>query len=161
MLAAIEQIEDGYIAQFQRPFKHSANHVWAALTENNQLAIWMSNLQVVDLRKNGNIKFNMNDGTGKSLNMKITDFEDNSIVEFEWGNGKVRFEVVATEEGCILLMHEFLPIINDHTPKDLAGWHVCLQILSELLDGKVIDFPKDEWEFWYEKYIELTKNMNE
>jgi uncharacterized protein YndB with AHSA1/START domain len=46
MLASIQKVEGGYIARFDRPLKHSVEKVWAALTENDKLARWMSNLQV-------------------------------------------------------------------------------------------------------------------
>lgn len=159
MLAVIEKVDNGYIARFDRPLKHSSEKVWSALTHNDQLKVWMSNLQVEDLRINGNIRFNYNDGSGEFLNMKITDFNESSLLEFEWGEGRVRFEIIPMTDECLLVLKEYLPALNNHTPKDLAGWHVCLNILSALLDGIVMEFPKDEWEQWYEKYTHILKQI--
>jgi hypothetical protein len=36
MLASIQKVEGGYVARFDRPFKHSVEKVWAALTENDK-----------------------------------------------------------------------------------------------------------------------------
>ncbi|MFC7392735.1 SRPBCC family protein [Scopulibacillus cellulosilyticus] len=152
MLAVIEKAERGYIARFERPLHHSAEEVWAALTENDKLAKWMPNLQVTDLRKGGTIKFNMNDGTGAFFDIKITDFEQYSVLEYEWGEGRVRFELYAEPDGCLLVLKEFINSLNDHTSKDLAGWHVCLDMLRALMDGRPMDFPKEDWENWYEQY---------
>ncbi|MEH6945371.1 SRPBCC family protein [Bacillus sp. JJ722] len=153
MLAVIEKVDNGYIARYDLPLKHSVNKVWSALTQNDQLKHWMSNLQVEVLGIKGNIRFNYNDGSGNFLNMKITDFKESSLLEFEWGEGRVRFEVIPMSADSLLVLKEYLPTLNDHTPKDLAGWHVCLHMLSALLDGNIMEFPKDEWEQWYEKYM--------
>ncbi|MGE6257093.1 SRPBCC family protein [Heyndrickxia sporothermodurans] len=158
MLAKIEKAETGYVVQFQCSLNASIEEVWSALTENDRLEKWMSNLQIVDLRKGGTIKFNMNDGTGESFDINIIDSHQSSVLEFEWGRDRVRFELSPQSSGCLLVLKEFIQELNDHTPKDLAGWHVCLDMMKELLNGNKMDFPKDEWEKWYEQYkIEVNQ----
>lgn len=152
MLASIQKVEGGYIARFDRPLKHSVEKVWAALTDNDKLARWMSNLQVEDLRIGGNMKFDMKDESGTFIDMKITDFQPYSVLEFDWGNDRVRFELYPKPEGCLLVLNEFISALTDHTPKDLSGWHICLDRMYAVLDGHFMDFPKGEWEKWYEKY---------
>ncbi|MDQ0900238.1 MULTISPECIES: SRPBCC family protein [unclassified Paenibacillus] len=152
MLASIQKVEGGYIARFDRPLNHSIEKVWAALTENDKLVRWMSNLQVEDLRIGGNIKFDMKDESGTFIDMKIADFQPYSVLEFEWGDDRVRFELYPKPEGCLLVLKEFISALTDHTPKDLSGWHICLDMMYALLDGHFMDFPKGEWEKWYEKY---------
>lgn len=157
MLAVIEKVEEGYLARFDRVFKHSAANVWAALTENDRLPKWMPNLRVKDLRKGGSITFDMMDGT--NFDLTITDFLQHSVLEFTWGDGRVRFEVYPKPEGCLLVLKEFFPALNDHTAKDLPGWHVCLDVLNALLNGREMDFPRGDWEKWHEKYAGLVDRM--
>ncbi|MDF2652755.1 MAG: hypothetical protein K0Q73_8560, partial [Paenibacillus sp.] len=38
MLADLRQAETGYIARYERHFKHSVEQVWSYLTENDKLA---------------------------------------------------------------------------------------------------------------------------
>ncbi|MDM5155047.1 SRPBCC family protein [Bacillus sp. DX1.1] len=159
MLAIIEKMENGYVAQYNRPLSNSVEKVWAALTENDKLARWMPNLQVEDLRKGGTIKFDMMDGSGTFIDIEILDCRLNSVLEFTWGNDRVRFELYRESDGCLLTLKEFINAINDHTPKDLAGWHICLDVLSALLDGCYMEFPKEEWERWYKKYDLAIKQM--
>lgn len=162
MLAVIEKVEGGHIARYERPLKHSVEKVWAALTQNDKLVKWMPNLQVEDLKRNGTIKFNMNDGTGDSFDMKIRDFEENEVIEFEWGDGWVRFELSPKLDGCLLVLKEFIKTINDHTSKDLAGWHVCLDVMTDLLiDIYHEEFPKGNWEKWYKEYGIVVEQVKE
>src|SRR5690606_17715034 len=62
MLATIQSAEKGYLAQFDRLINHPIEEVWAVLTENEKLKIWMSHLEIVDLKIDGLIKFHQNDG---------------------------------------------------------------------------------------------------
>ncbi|CAH0345411.1 SRPBCC family protein [Bacillus sp. CECT 9360] len=159
MLAVIEKVEGGYVARYDRPLKHSAEKVWAALTENDKLAKWMSNLQVDELRKGGTIRFDMKDGSGTFIDMKILDYQEYSVLEYEWGKDRVRFELYPKTDGCLLVLKEFISTLTDHTSKDLSGWHVCLDVLSALLEGRYMEFPKGEWEQWHEKYKIAVKEM--
>lgn len=152
MLALIEKIDTEYVAQFNRPLHYSVEQVWAVLTENEKLARWMPNLHIEDLRKGGIIKFDMMDGSGKFINIDILECQMNSVLEFTWGEDRVRFEVHKNPDGCLLILKEFIHEINDHTPKDLAGWHICLEMFSSVIDGHNTEFPKSEWEKWYERY---------
>jgi uncharacterized protein YndB with AHSA1/START domain len=158
MLASIQKIEGGYVARFDRPLKHSVEKVWAALTENDKLAKWMPNLQIVELREGGTIKFDMKDGTETFIDIEIIAFQPYSVLEFMWGSDRVRFELYPKPEGCLLILKEFISTLTDHTSKDLSGWHVCLDVLSSLLDNRIMDFPKGEWEEWHKKYV-ITVNQ--
>jgi uncharacterized protein YndB with AHSA1/START domain len=160
MLAVIEKTEGGYMATYNRPLNYSAEKVWAALTQNDKLEKWMPNLEVKDLHPNGTIQFNMNDGTGSSFDMKILDYKEYALLQYEWGEGWVRFELYPKDDGCLLLLKDFIPNLSDHTPKDLAGWHVCLDVFIALLDGKMMDFPKAEWKAWHEKYTQLIGDLD-
>jgi uncharacterized protein YndB with AHSA1/START domain len=158
--AVIETEGDGIIARFERLLNHSVETVWCALTENDKVEKWMSNLEMKDLRKGGTIQFNFNDGSGKSFDMKIRDFQESAVLDFEWGDGWVRFEVSPEKEGCSLVLKESITPVNDHTSKDLAGWHICLDMFSDLLDGHHQDFPMNEWKKWHEEYAAAVKRMD-
>lgn len=159
MLAVIEKVYHGYVAEFERPINHPPDEVWAALTENGKLSLWMPNLQAEDLRKGGNMKFAMRDGADESFDLRITDYEPHSVLEFEWGKELVRFEVSAQEYGSRLLLKVFIGALTDHVPVDLAGWHICLDRLSALLDGRFTEFSMDEWEKRHEQYSAAVKRL--
>ena len=153
MLATLTKNEDHFIAKYVREFYHPSEKVWDGITNNGKLTKWMGHLEIVDLRKDGKILFHYNDGSGKLEEMKITDFEAQSVIEFEWGEDRVRFEVSTRDSGgSQLILKEFIQVLTDHTPKDLAGWQVCLMHLSNVITDEAKQIPEDEWEKWYEEY---------
>jgi uncharacterized protein YndB with AHSA1/START domain len=160
MLAKLERVESGYLAVFERHFNHSIEMVWSVLTENDMLAKWFSELRVDELREGGIIKFDMQDGTYEE--MIITEMNLQSVLEYTWGDDRVRFELFEESNGCQLLLKEKISTLTDHTPRDLAGWHVCLEVINAVLDGRLYDTRNSEWEKWYERYKqvveEVTKN---
>jgi uncharacterized protein YndB with AHSA1/START domain len=150
MIADLKQTPTGTIARFERHWKHSVEEVWSYLTDNDKLAKWFTELQVEELREGGVIRFNMPDGT--FLTLQILDFVPHSILEFTWAEDQVRFELQPESDGCRLLLIEKITKITSHTPKDLAGWHVCLDVIEALLDDRTLESREVEWKAWFEKY---------
>jgi uncharacterized protein YndB with AHSA1/START domain len=157
MLAVIERSENGYIAKFERYMKHPVEDVWAYITDNDKLPNWFPELRVDELRVGGVLKFDMGNGTFEK--MKITKLKMESVLEYTWADDMVRFELSPETEGCNLVLNEKLNKITEHTPRDLAGWHVCLDVIHALLDGPTIESRKDEWKKWYKKYKEAIEEI--
>ncbi|MCT1540043.1 SRPBCC family protein [Lysinibacillus capsici] len=160
VLATIEKQSNYHIATFKRPLLYSIDAVWAAMTNNENLQKWMSNLEIIELRKNGKIHFNMNDGTGNFEEITITDYVEKEVLGFGWGTDTVRFELFSTEKGSLLVLVETLQNLTEHTPKDLAGWHICLDMLKDLLNG--VDhqyFPMDEWQQRFSEYQKMLNSI--
>jgi len=158
LIATVQKAQNGYIARFERHLKHSVEKVWALLTENDKLAKWFSQLQVDDLREGGLIKFDMHNGTYEELT--ILELKRFSVLEYTWGEDIVRFELYPESAGCRLLLIEKITNITAHTPKDLAGWHVCLEVINALLVGRIMESRENEWKAWYQKYVQLIDNLS-
>lgn len=157
MLAVIQTVEDGYEVRFERHLKHSVEKVWSWLTDNDKLAKWFSELSVDDLREGGVIKFDMQDGTFEE--MEILELKLHEVLEYTWGEDRVRFELFPEQSGCRLVLTEKLTKVTDHTPRDIAGWDVCLDAIEALLDGSVIESRKDIWQVKYEQYVQAFDNI--
>jgi hypothetical protein len=127
-------------------------------TDNDKLLLWFPELLVDELREGGLIKFDMQDGTFEEL--IILKLKMHSVLEFTWGEDIVRFDLTEDSEGCKLVLNEKLKEITNHTPKDLAGWHVCLDVINTLLDGRQIASREDDWKKWYDKYTEEIKKIS-
>lgn len=157
MIAIIDKQSNEYVVQFDRHFPYSIEKVWSVLTDNNKLKKWMSNLQIENLKTGGIIKFDMMDGS--FLNIDILDCKI-SILEFTWDKDRVRFEIHKEENGSVLILKEFIHELTDHTPKDIAGWHICLDLFSSVLQDEEKEFSKDEWKYWFDKYKVKTDELN-
>ncbi|GHI01626.1 SRPBCC family protein [Neobacillus kokaensis] len=151
MIAQIKKEKQGYTAHFERHLQHSVEEVWSWLTENEKLSQWFKELRAGALQEGGYMTFNMQNGTLEEL--PIYEFKMYSVLEFSWWADTVRFELSPETDGCKLTMIEKLVEITDHTPKDVAGWHVCLDVIEALMDGRTIE-RMEEWKKWYEKYQE-------
>ncbi|MBB6670435.1 SRPBCC family protein [Cohnella nanjingensis] len=155
MLAVIAQDEQGYTVRYVRHLKHPVEKVWAMLTENEKLSKWFSELSVDDLRVGGAIKFDLGDGNDKEL--EILELRTHEVLAYRWGGeDTVRFELYPEPAGCKLVLIEQVKQLTDHTPKDLAGWHVCLDVIEALLDGRTIE-RMDEWKLRYAEYEQALK----
>lgn len=156
MLASIERTADGYEARFERHLKHPVEKVWSYLTENERLAKWFAELSVDDLREGGVFKFDMGNGTFET--MEILELKPYSVLAYTWGEDRVRFELYPEPDGCRLVLVENIARLTDHTPRDLAGWDVCLDVIAALLDGGTIPNRKDVWAGRYEEYKALIRS---
>ncbi|NHN31684.1 SRPBCC family protein [Paenibacillus agricola] len=158
MLAMIQKMERGYRARFERRLPHAVDQVWAWLTENEKLAQWFSELRIEELREGGKIKFDMQNGTFEE--MEIIELKLRSILEYTWDKDLVRFELYPEAGGCRLVLIEKIHAMTDHTPRDLAGWHVCLDVIHALMEGRTVESRKDDWEKWYVQYVQLVREVN-
>ena len=104
------------------------------------------------------MKFDMPDGTVEEL--EITELKKHAVFEFSWWTDSVRFEMSPELNGCKLVLIERIEEITNHTPKDLAGWHVCLDVIMALMDGRTIA-RMEEWKKWYEEYIQVIGELTQ
>ncbi|CAM3583695.1 SRPBCC family protein [Paenibacillus lupini] len=159
MLATIRREGSGYTVVFERKLRHPKEEVWSYFTDNEKLPKWFSELRVEDLREGGHLSFNMGDGSYET--MRITAYEPLSVLAFTWGEDMaVRFELHENDGICTLQLIESILNPSEHTPKDLAGWHVCLDVIQSLLDnGQPLAARREHWERWYPKYQDALQQL--
>jgi uncharacterized protein YndB with AHSA1/START domain len=155
VLATVENIDGGYVARFERHLKHPVDKVWSALTQPDKLAKWFADA-VVDLKVGGTVELTFK-SVGNTVSCTITELLPQSVLEYTWGNDKVRWELYSKDDGCLLVMKEFFSVLNDHRPKDLAGWHTIIDMLPAVLDGQHVEFDMSAWEDAYAQYIKMLR----
>lgn len=156
MTAEITKKPTGYSATFDRHFNHPPEQVWSMLTENPKIHRWFSGLQMEQEGESGHLTLELLHG--KKREFPITDYDKGKVLAFEWGEDHVRFELKPDGDGTDVKMIETLPAITNQTPKDVAGWHVALDIMEAILDGHGIE-RTSEWERWYPEYKRLFESM--
>ena len=157
IIADMKQIENGYIARYERLLDHSVENVWLMLMDNRELEKWFKELRVGNPRKGGFMKFDMQDGKFEKL--EIFEHEIHSILEFDWFGDVVRFELHPHQKGCLMIFTEKFKTITPQTTKDLAGWHVCLDVIKSLLDGEPIDSREEDWKKAHSNYETVIREL--
>jgi uncharacterized protein YndB with AHSA1/START domain len=157
MLAVIEKSQIGYEVRLDFHMKGSVKEVWSWLTENEKLKQWFAELSIEELRKGGRILFDMSDGTFEE--MEILEMMEQSLLAFTWTEDAVSFELHKEAQGCLLIFKESITKLTSHTPKDIAGWHMCLKVISSLIEEQPVEFRQEEWEILYKEYVEIIKEL--
>ncbi|MFL2100896.1 SRPBCC family protein [Desemzia sp. FAM 23989] len=131
MTATIQQFEDKVIAEFEREFPYEIELVWKMLADNQYLQKWFPELSVKSLEENGKILFDMQDGTFEE--MTITSLSEPNVLEYTWDRDLVRFDLTPSEKGTHLVFKETISEVTEHTPRDITGWHICLDAIESIL----------------------------
>lgn len=143
MTAIIRQFEDKVLVEFERDFPYEIDLVWRMLTENQYLQKWFSELAVESLEEGGKILFDMQDGTFEE--MTITSLSEPNVFEYTWDKDLVRFDLTPSETGTHLVFKETISEVTEHTPRDITGWHICLDAIEAILANE--ELPDTQFAF--------------
>ncbi|MDN4593033.1 SRPBCC family protein [Polycladomyces subterraneus] len=159
MLATVERIAGGYVARFERHLNHPVEKVWAALTQPEKLANWLADAVIEELKEGGKIELTFSKTEGNVVVCTITEVKPHSVLEYTWGDDRVRWELYPKQDGCLLVLKQIFYTINDQSAKDLAGWHVHTDILLSVLEGQLVEFSYSRWEELYGKYTKMLSSQ--
>ena len=158
MAASIQKMDDQVIVEFERDFPVEIDLVWRMLAENQYLQKWIADLEIETLEEGGKILFDMKDGTFEE--MTITSLSVPNVLEYTWGSDLVRFDLSPSKTGTHLIFKEIISKVTHHTPKDITGWHICLDVIDAILSNEELPDPQYKYNELYpmyeEKFDELT-----
>jgi uncharacterized protein YndB with AHSA1/START domain len=126
--------------------------VWRALTEPEHLRNWFPTDIHGDRATGAALRFTFRQGEGPELDGKMLAYEPHSLLELQWGDDEIlRFELTPTKDGGATELR-FANTFGDvgKAARDGAGWHHCLDNLSQDLAGAApIEDRWREVEPWY------------
>jgi hypothetical protein len=73
----------------------------------------------------------------EDLPATVTRAEPPTLLEYTWGKDLLRWELAPTERGTRLTLQHTIED-REWVPKVAAGWHICLVVAENLLDGTPI-----------------------
>lgn len=150
MTASIRKMDDQVIAEFEREYPVEIDLVWRMLAENQYLQKWFADLEIQTLEEDGTFE-----------EMTITSLSVPNVLEYTLGNDLVRFDVTPSKAGTHLIFKETISEVTDHTPKDITGWHICLDVIEAILSNEELPDRQLSYNEWYpvyeEKFTELTE----
>jgi len=159
---SIEPADGGWTLIFVRELRHPPQKVWAALTEPGQVARWAPFETDRDLSTKGDAVLTMIDGNHKvESSATVTRAQAPALLEYRWGDDRLRWELTPTAGGTRLTLshtHEQ----RDWLPKLAAGWHICLDVAEQPLDGEPVEAIRGSaarehgWDELDREYAEAT-----
>jgi uncharacterized protein YndB with AHSA1/START domain len=149
--------------RFERTLAFSAETVWAALTEPDQLREWLTDA-VVRPGQGGEIALDFGED-GKESG-QITAWDPPRVLAYEWGfagegaPSHVRFELDVLDEGAATrLTLEHTLLAADKTAGYGAGWHAHLDQLEGFLEGDAGAW-QERFEAFLPRYRESAASLS-
>lgn len=161
MYATIKKQNESTIAEFNRTIPHPIKSVWRILTVNEQLQKWFPELEIEQLQPDGKIRFDF--GNGFYEEMILLEVSEPTNFAFIWDKNTMRFELAAIDDKqTALKVSEDIVEVTSHTPRDIAGWHACLDNIIAILDGYPVKLgPAENWDDLYQYYKKEFEALTE
>jgi uncharacterized protein YndB with AHSA1/START domain len=155
----VEQIDGRYVLRYERHLPHSMDRVWAALTEPDQLEMWLARAEI-DLVQGGRVVLRWlntdTEGNYAVARGTITQLEPPQLLEIDTDiHGLLRWQLRSDGDGCALTFSSTVALAEEWLPIVLAGWHAHLDFLADALEGRAVDWPnwpRDHWEELHAEY---------
>jgi uncharacterized protein YndB with AHSA1/START domain len=120
------------VLRFTCRLDHPVERVWAALTDEDQLAAWYPTRVRMEPRAGGRISFAFPGGT--PFTGAVLDADPPSLLVFTTLDDTLRWHLTAAGEGCELTLDNTVPH-REHAPYTAAGFDISLRQLATLLDS--------------------------
>jgi uncharacterized protein YndB with AHSA1/START domain len=149
----LEQTPDGWALRFVRRLQHDPETVWAAITEPDQRRAWFPDTVEGDFVVGATLRFSTGHESVPEFTGTVLRVDPPRLLEFTWGEDTLRFEIEPNEGGCTLTLRDAIAELGKGA-RDGAGWHVCLDQLTDALDGRTADWtPKQRWAEVHPAYV--------
>jgi uncharacterized protein YndB with AHSA1/START domain len=121
-----------------RELRHSPERVWQALTDPAQLREWAPFDADRSLGTAGaTVKLTTVGAPALHVTeSKVKRADALSVLEYNWGDGDMRWELEAIGDGTRLTL--WSSIDRRFVSMGAAGWHICFDVLDHLLGGTPI-----------------------
>lgn len=146
-----------------RELRHSPEKVWQALTDPAQLREWApfdadGSLDTVGATVN---LTTVGAPTPRVTETKVKRAESHEVLEYNWGQFDMRWELQALGGGTRLTLwtnigHRFIAM-------GAAGWHICFDVLDHLLSGtplgRIVGPDAMKFGAWQRLHTEYAKQF--
>jgi uncharacterized protein YndB with AHSA1/START domain len=133
--AEVRKEQDDWCLLIVRELPHPPGTVWQALTDPAELREWAPFDADHSLASVGPVTLSTV-GTPASVDSRteVTRAQPPELLEYRWGGNDLRWMLEKSGAGTRLtLWHR---IDRRYIAMGAAGWHICLDVLKALLDGK-------------------------
>jgi uncharacterized protein YndB with AHSA1/START domain len=159
----LERRGDRQMIRFERRLEHPVDRVWRALIEPAELRKWLA-VAEIDPVEGGDVvlRWQNTDDEGNRAIARgtVTAVEPERVLELDTDiHGRLRWELEPAGEGTNLIFTVDAQLPAEFETKVIAGWHIHLDHLEEVLDGGTIDWPnwdrehRPDWQRAHDRYV--------
>ncbi|HWX66315.1 MAG TPA: SRPBCC family protein [Rhodanobacter sp.] len=133
---------DGWTLIFVRELPQPPQRVWDVLTDPAHMRAWSPYTANRNLASVGEARLTMLDSEQPDIPTTVTRADAPRLLEYTWqleqfGKSVLRWELAPSAGGTRLTLHQTIRDA-DWIPKVAAGWHLCLYVAEQLLQGHPI-----------------------
>jgi uncharacterized protein YndB with AHSA1/START domain len=145
--------EERCAVAFRRLYDFTAEELWAALTDPEQLGRWLAASPRFDREVGGQVELVFGDWSGdQRASGRILTWDEPNVLEYEWHfpgeeESIVRFELHPQEFGTLLVL-DHRQLGRPSGSGYAAGWHAHLDAL-----GRIYDFSDEAWTKRFEELL--------
>jgi uncharacterized protein YndB with AHSA1/START domain len=158
----LEHRGDRQVIRFERRLDHPVERVWRAISEPGEMAKWLA-LTELEPAEGGRVVLTWqntdDEGNTTVARGTVTALDPPRLIEFDTDvHGRLRWELEPDGEGTVLSFTAEVQLPEEYELKVLAGWHIHLDHLEEVLDGGTVDWPnwstehRPDWDRIHEGY---------
>ena len=137
---------DGYQIIFDRILPHNALVVWEAITNPEKMKRWFLETEI-EFKVGGKIVFKFGDPDDSESYGKITRIEQGELFEYFWENAEggpdelAKWELFPEGKSKTRLRLTYSRLSEKYGSLASGGWHIMLDHLEEVLNGRTEPFP--------------------
>ena len=149
MTEDLGEITTCYTVTFHRTSKHAPARLWRALTDPDELGIWMEAPAKVDLRVGGEYFVDFHGNGKRGLDGVIVRLEAERNLAYVWGTSVCEFTISDGGDGCTYTFVQTGLADRGQGEEGLAaGWQGFFDQLDMTLDGRSFDrdVEAEKWE---------------
>jgi len=131
---------------FERRSKHSAERLWRAITDPDEVGKWMGYPAKIDLRIGGDWYVDFSETNDGDLGGVIVRIDPGRHVAFYWRLTVVEWKVEPADDGCTyeLVQNGLVPGEGELVEGYAAGWHGFLEQLDMHLEGRHVTYEESK-----------------
>ena len=139
-LAKITNKADGFEVKFERIFNFSREKVWDAITNPDKLTLWFTDVEM-DFVVGGKMTIRFRDADKTESFGKIIQIRPPELFEFSWEDELATWELFDEGKSRCRLVLTYSKLPDTYAYSVPAGWHVLLDQLKEVLNGRTEKYP--------------------
>lgn len=144
-LGVVTKKGDGFEVKFERILPFDIHTVWKAITEPKQLALWFTDIEM-DFKPGGKITIWFRDENRTESSGRIVRLEAPRLFEYTWEGELATWELFPLGPSSCKLVLTYSKLPDQYAISVPAGWHILLDQLETVLNGRTEPYPFGEGE---------------